>query len=24
MRREGHLHLMWNHREAVAVEGVER
>lgn len=22
-RREGHLHLVWNHREAVAEEGVE-
>lgn len=24
MRREGHLHLVWNHREAVGDEGIER
>ncbi|HSL67917.1 MAG TPA: hypothetical protein VK977_07145 [Actinomycetota bacterium] len=24
MRRKGHLHLVWNHREAVIDEGIER
>jgi hypothetical protein len=24
MRREGHLYLVWNHREAVGDEGIER